>query len=354
MSDHDTRSFSPKRRDLLKAVGSAGAGLVFAGQSQQRAMAQDGALAQLERNKAVALRFKKAQGTKEMPQVEKEVLAPNYKRLRGGMLHLANNARDQGHPSTGSYLRGAFPDRVDVIEQVIAEGDKVGLLFRLTGTHSGNLFGIAPTGKNVDVYEITILKLSQEKIVEGWFMADEAGLLRQLGAKLPPRKDGKVIAPEIADVGEDGDVVLKRLMEKPPATQAERNKIVVARSKSSTPAKGDRAADFKQRRPGFQNMREYGDANGVGNERLVGALPDRRDTIHDLIAEGDKVWMQFQVRGTQTARLYGLAPTGRRISVPEVGIATFAGGKWQEGWYFADELGALLQLGVPNLLVGEG
>jgi len=57
------------------------------------------------------------------------------------------------------------------------------------------------------------------------------------------------------------------------------------------------------------------------------------------------------VRGTQTARLYGLAPTGRRISVPEVGVATFAGGKWQEGWYFADELGALLQLGVPNLLV---
>jgi predicted ester cyclase len=224
----------------------------------------------------------------------------------------------------------------------------------LTGTHSGNLFGIPPTGKKVDVYEIAILKLSQEKIVEGWFMADEAGLLKQLGAKLPPRNDGKVIAPEIADVGEDGDVVLKRLTEKPPATQADRNKIVVARSKSSTPAKGDRAADFKQRRPGFQNMREYGDANGVGNERLVAALPDRRDTIHDLIAEGDKVWMQFQVRGTQTARLYGLAPTGRRISVPEVGVATFAGGKWQEGWYFADELGALLQLGVPNMLVGEG
>lgn len=350
MDDHDESSFSPRRRAFLKAAGGAGAGLALAGQGSQRAAAQD-ATAQLERNKAVALRFKKAQGTKEMPQVEKEVLAPNYRRLRGGMFHLASNARDQGHPSTGAYLRGAFPDRVDVIEQVIAEGDKVGLLFRLTGTHSGNLFGIPPTGRKVDVYEIAILRLAQEKIVEGWFMADEAGLLKQLGARLPPRKDGQVIAPEVADVGEEGDVVLKRLMEKPPATQAERNKIVVARSKSSTPAKGDRAPDFKQRRPGFQNMRVYGDANGVGHERLAGALPDRRDTVHDLIAEGDKVWMHFQVRGTQTVRLYGLPPTGRRISVPEVGIATFAGGKWQEGWYFADELGALLQLGVPNLLV---
>ena len=349
MLDHD-EALSSGRRGFLRAAGGAGAGLVLAAQGFRQVQAQDTST-QVERNKAVALRFKNGQGTPDMPQIEREVLAPNYKRLRGGMLHLASNARDQGYPSTGAYLRGAFPDRVDVIEDVIAEGDKVGLLFRLTGTHSGNLFGIPPTGRKVNVHEIALLRLAQERIVEGWFMADEAGLLRQLGAKLPPRKDGRVIAPEVADVGEDGDVVLKRLIATPVVTQSDRNKTVVARSKSSTPSKGDRAPDFKQRRPGFQNMRDYGNAKGVGNERLVDALPDRRDTIHDLIAEDDKVWMHFQVRGTQTANLYGLAPTGRRISVPEVGIARFVDGKWQKVWYFADELGALLQLGVPNLLV---
>jgi len=40
--------------------------------------------AELARNVAVALRFKKSQGTPEMPQVEKEVLAPNYDRVRSG------------------------------------------------------------------------------------------------------------------------------------------------------------------------------------------------------------------------------------------------------------------------------
>jgi hypothetical protein len=101
----------------------------------------------LERNKAVALRFKKAQGTPEEEAAMKEVLAPGYKRLRGGLHHLAANAQGQGFPATGSFLRGAFPDRVDVIEEVIAEGDQVGMLFRFTGTHRGNLFGIPPTGR---------------------------------------------------------------------------------------------------------------------------------------------------------------------------------------------------------------
>ena len=81
------------------------------------------------------------------------------------------------------YLRTAFPDRVDIIEHVVAEGDTVGLLFRLTATHTGNLFGIPPTGRKVDVYEIALLRIVNGQMVEGWFMMDEAELLRQLGAK---------------------------------------------------------------------------------------------------------------------------------------------------------------------------
>jgi len=137
---------------------------------------------ELARNVAVALRFKKSQGTPEMPQVEREVLAPNYDRARGGNFHLASNARDQGWPHPGMYLRTAFPDRVDVIEEVIAEGDRVGLLFRVTATHTGNFFGIPATGTKVDVYEIAMLRIVGGQMVEGWFMMDETALLKQLGA----------------------------------------------------------------------------------------------------------------------------------------------------------------------------
>ena len=88
------------------------------------------------------------------------------------------------------YLRDAFPDRVDVMEQVIADGDRVGLLFRVTGTHTGAFFGIAPTGKRIDVYEIAWLVIKNGQMVEGWFMMDEIALLKQLGVKLPARADG--------------------------------------------------------------------------------------------------------------------------------------------------------------------
>ena len=127
----------------------------------------------------------------------------------------ARNAEGQGWPSPGPYLRHAIPDRVDVIEDVIAEGDKVGLLFRLTGTHRANFFGIPATGRKIDVYEAAILRIVNGRITEGWFMADEAGLLKQIGAKLPPRKDGHVIVPPITKGGEDPDEVLKRLQASP-------------------------------------------------------------------------------------------------------------------------------------------
>jgi predicted ester cyclase len=307
---------------------------------------------ELARNVAVALRFKKSQGTPEMPQVEREVLAPNYDRVRGGNFHLASNARDQGWPHPGMYLRTAFPDRVDVIEQVIAEGDRVGLLFRVTATHTGNFFGIPPTGRKVDVYEIAMLRIVGGQMVEGWFMMDEAELLKQLGAKLPPRKDRQFIAPPLPDTGEDADALVQRLASQTPASQQDRNKIIAARSRASTRSKEGRAADHRQRRFGFEHLREYGNAHGLGELALDAALPDRRDRIDVLIAEGDQVWVRFNTNGTHQASLCGLPPTGKRVGVPVVAIMNFSGGQCQESWTFADELAMLLQLGVPNLLLG--
>ena len=307
--------------------------------------------AELERNKAVALRFKKFQGTKDMPQVEKEVLAPNYNRIRGGNFHLASNARDQGWPEPGLYLRKAFPDRVDVIEQVIAEGDTVGLLFRLTATHAGNLFGIPPTGKKVDVYELALLRIVNGQMVEGWFMMDEAELLRQLGARMPVRSDGRIIAPPVPGLGESGDAMLRRLATQGQFSELDRLKTIAARSRSSAPAAGDRAPDYARTREAFQHLHDNGMARGVGGETLRGALSARQDRIDRLAAEGDRAWMRFYVHGTHAANLYGIAPTGRSIGVPAVEIMRFDEGKLKESWCFGDELGLLLQLGVPNRLL---
>ena len=308
--------------------------------------------AELERNKAIALRFKKSQGTRDMPQVEKEVLAPNYNRIRGGNFHLASNARGEGWPEPGMYLRTAFPDRVDVIEEVVAEGDTVGLLFRLNATHAGNLFGIPPTGKKINVYEIALLRIVNGHMVEGWFMMDEAALLRQLGAKMPVRKDGRIIAPPVMEPGESGDTLAQRFGAKSPATQYDRHKAIVARSRSSAPAAADKSPDYQRTREAFQHLHDYGVARSTGDATLRTAIAERRDPIDRFVADGDQVWARFYLNGTHQSPLYGLPATGKRVGVPAVEIARFANGKIKEGWCFGDELGLLLQLGVPNLLLG--
>jgi len=339
------------RRTLLAHALAAGAGAAAVAGAARRAAAQ-ASPEQRARNKAVVRRFKEAQGTKDETAIMREVLAPDYKRWRGGFEHLASNAREQGFPGPGSYLRGAFPDRKDDIVDIVAEDDRVAMLFRLRATHQGNLFGIAPTGKTIDVHEIGFFRLANEQIAEAWFMADEAGVLLQLGATLPPRRDGRPVVPPVTGEGEDPDAVIARLQAGPLAAAEDRNRLIVARSKGAAPPPGDRAANFRPARVGFQHLRDYGNAKGVGKETISAALPDRRDRIDGFVTEGDKVWMRFKVAGTHGANLYGLPPTGRRIEVPEVALVRVVDGKWQDAWYFADELGLLLQLGATHLLLG--
>lgn len=178
-------------------------------------------------------------------------------------------------------------------------------------------------------------------------------LLKQLGTQLPPRKDGRLIVPPVTDAGEDGDVVVNRLMAMPPVTQEDRNKLKVARSKSSFVQKEDRA-NFVQKRWGLQHMRDYGEANGVVQFDPSHAFPGRNDRITGLLAEGSKVWMKFNLRGTNTQSFYGLPPTGRRCEMTEVSISTFVGDTWAEGWVLADGVGILLQLDALHMLAGLG
>src|SRR5712691_2274450 len=227
----------PTRRIVLQSSLVAAAAVAMP--SLRRAYAQ---ASSLDRNKAVVRRFKESQGTAEEAQAMREVLAPSYKRWRAGFEHIGANARDQGFPPPGSYLRGAFPDRTDTIEAMIADGDMVGMLFKVRGTHKGNFYGIEPTGRQIDVYELGIFRLANEQITEAWFLGDDAGMLMQLGTKLPPRKDGQRIVQPETGAGEDPDAVVARLQAAPLTTAEARNKLMVARSKGAAPPPGDRAA----------------------------------------------------------------------------------------------------------------
>ena len=62
--------------------------------------------------------------------------------------------------------------------------------------------------------------------------------------------------------------------------------------------------------------------------------------------------VRFNVNGTHTGPFCGIAPTGARMGVNAVAMLTFDdAGNISSSWTFADELGVLLQLGRPNLLL---
>jgi len=75
----------------------------------------------------------------------------------------------------------AFPDMRLSIEDVIAEGDRVVLRWRASGTHKGELFGIASTGKTAGGPGMSILHFRNGKVIQDWAVWDTLGLLRQLG-----------------------------------------------------------------------------------------------------------------------------------------------------------------------------
>lgn len=78
----------------------------------------------------------------------------------------------------------AFPDLHVVIDEIIAEGDKVGIWYTARGTQRGEFKGVPPTGKQVNWVGVDLLRVEGGKIVEGRFVDDSLGLLRQLGATL--------------------------------------------------------------------------------------------------------------------------------------------------------------------------
>ena len=81
----------------------------------------------------------------------------------------------------GLFLE-AFPDIQWVLEEQIAEGDKVVSRFTWSGTHRGPFMGVAPTGRKVQVWGIAIDVVRDGKFAESRFIMDTLGLMRQLGA----------------------------------------------------------------------------------------------------------------------------------------------------------------------------
>ena len=79
--------------------------------------------------------------------------------------------------------------------------------------------------------------------------------------------------------------------------------------------------------------------------KLHQAFPDLHVTVHELIAEGDKVVGRNSVSGTHQGENMGLAPTGKSVTYNEIMIFRFANGRIAETWGVVDVFSQMKQLG---------
>lgn len=84
-------------------------------------------------------------------------------------------------------IRGAFPDINVVVEDAFGAKDKVVLRWSATMTHRGDHLGMPASGKHVRMTGITIARIADKKIVEGWDNWDQLGMLKQIGAYESPK-----------------------------------------------------------------------------------------------------------------------------------------------------------------------
>ncbi len=87
----------------------------------------------------------------------------------------------EGVKAVVTMFRGAMPDLRVIVEDMIAEGDRVAVRYTLEGTHEGDLFGVPPTGRRLSIKSIAVERVSEGKIREHWRITDSLDMMQQLG-----------------------------------------------------------------------------------------------------------------------------------------------------------------------------
>jgi predicted ester cyclase len=86
-------------------------------------------------------------------------------------------------------LRGGFPDIHYVLEDIVADGDRVAVRWHWTGTHEGTFRNIAPTSRAIRDSGMAIYTLHEGKITDVTLETDRLGFLQQIGAVIDTRSN---------------------------------------------------------------------------------------------------------------------------------------------------------------------
>jgi len=128
-------------------------------------------------NKSLVRRFYKEVYVDWNMTLADEVLSPQF------MSHDWPEGGPTGPQAFRDYysaIRSAVPDARYEVDDLIAEGDRVVVRWRLLGTHKGNFRGIPPTGRAIVLRGIAIYRVEGGKLMQRWVVSDLHGLLEEI------------------------------------------------------------------------------------------------------------------------------------------------------------------------------
>ncbi len=135
-----------------------------------------------EQNKAIVRRLFDEMSNGNWDMV-KEMMAPNH------VFHFPLSPQPldrESHVQMNIGFRAAFPDLRYIVEDQIAEGDKVVTRGVVRGTHKGEFQGIPPTGASVTIRFINIMRIADGLDAEEKDSVDGLGFMQQLGVVPTP------------------------------------------------------------------------------------------------------------------------------------------------------------------------
>jgi steroid delta-isomerase-like uncharacterized protein len=147
----------------------------------------------LEQNKELARRYFESclQGDLD---IFDQILAPEFHVFHIRQRGQPGPAEERGPAAFKQVIpafRAAFPDGQIVVDDMVAEADRVTACWTFRGTHQGEYFGVPPTGQTITYSGVNGFRIKNNQLAESWDIWDTINLFQQLGL-LPPT--GEILA----------------------------------------------------------------------------------------------------------------------------------------------------------------
>jgi predicted ester cyclase len=225
-------------------------------------------------------------------------------------------------------LDSAIPDLHFSLEDIVVEGDTLGMRVNGEGTHNGNLFGIEPTGNFVRWSGHRILKIRDGKFSEGSNQLDQVGIMQQIGV-MPP-----MVMPGEPEDTEANRASIKRLYD---GLSTGNLDILDQIFDPLAVIHGDSMAPLSRGPGAYKKI----------FEPVRAAFPDLKFEVESSVAQDDKIVSSVRWTGTHSNTFMGfIPPSNKQMSWTEMLTDRFEKGKIVERWYNTDALGLFRQLGL--------